>query len=303
MFRARNPNDFFRTQNDVALVTFISLLRSTPPVLKTSELRLFVSSTFRDLMPEREQLVKKVFPQIRALCRERGVEFTEIDLRWGITAEEARTGKVVRICLEEIDKCRPYFIGIIGSRYGWSPDDEVLKNDPQLAEDYAWLPSHIVDGKSITEIEFSYGAIQKSNLASAFIYDQAQKGSIDEVNKIALMNVASRVREANVPLRSFASPEQLGEQVLSDLTAILNRDFPVAAELTPLELERAPHDAFAHNRRRSYVANPDYLIRFQEHVASDGAPLIIWGRSGLGKSALMAYLTHEYNNHPPNPPP
>ncbi|MDP4237265.1 MAG: DUF4062 domain-containing protein [Bacteroidota bacterium] len=97
--------------------------------MKPDEFRIFISSTFRDLMPEREQLVKKVFPQIRALCRERGVEFTEIDLRWGITDEEAHSGRTVRICLEEIDKCRPYFLGIIGSRYGWIPGSNVLELD------------------------------------------------------------------------------------------------------------------------------------------------------------------------------
>ncbi len=70
--------------------------------MKPNEFRIFLSSTFCDLQPEREQPVKKVFPQIRALCRERGVEFTEIDLRWGIMDEESRTGKTVRICIREV---------------------------------------------------------------------------------------------------------------------------------------------------------------------------------------------------------
>src|SRR5258708_21323387 len=97
-----------------------------------TELRVFVSSTFRDLRDEREYLVKKVFPEIRALCRERGVMFTEIDLRWGLTDEQASLGQVVRICLDEIDRCRPYFIGIIGSRYGWTPEDGEIVKDAEL---------------------------------------------------------------------------------------------------------------------------------------------------------------------------
>lgn len=267
--------------------------------MQTNELRLFVSSTFRDLMPEREVLVKKIFPKVRELCRQRGVYFTEIDLRWGITAEEARTGKVVRICLEEIDKCRPYFIGIMGSRYGWQPDEVVLTNDPDLAGDHPWLPELIAQGKSITEIEFLHGAILPSNTESAFIYDQVHKGEIDEENSTRLSRLKAEVSNANVNLRSFNSAEELGEQVLRDLTVILERDFPLSAEPTPLELERAPHDAFSINRRRSYVANPAYLARFNDHVASDDSPLVIWGRSGLGKSALMAYLTYEYKaKHP-----
>ena len=84
-----------------------------------NELRVFISSTFRDLQEEREHLIKKIFPEIRALCRERGITFTEVDLRWGLTDEDVGLGRVIRTCLEEVDKCRPYFIGITGDRYGF----------------------------------------------------------------------------------------------------------------------------------------------------------------------------------------
>ena len=50
----------------------------------SNELRVFISSTFRDMQEEREHLVKKIFPEIRALCRERGITFTDVDLRWGL---------------------------------------------------------------------------------------------------------------------------------------------------------------------------------------------------------------------------
>ncbi|MGE3801444.1 MAG: DUF4062 domain-containing protein [Candidatus Kapaibacterium sp.] len=70
---------------------------------QTNELRIFISSTFRDLGEEREHLIKKIFPEIRALCRERGVTFTDVDLRWGLTEEQATLGTVIRTCLEEVD--------------------------------------------------------------------------------------------------------------------------------------------------------------------------------------------------------
>ena len=70
-------------------------------------LRVFLSSTFQDLQAEREYLIKHVFPELRQLCRERGVEFTEIDLRWGIPEKESKQGRVLRLCLDEIDRCRP----------------------------------------------------------------------------------------------------------------------------------------------------------------------------------------------------
>jgi hypothetical protein len=77
-------------------------------------IRVFVSSTFRDMQAERDVLMKFVFPKIRRLCAERGVTFTEVDLRWGITQEQAERGEVLPICLAEIERCRPYFIGIDG---------------------------------------------------------------------------------------------------------------------------------------------------------------------------------------------
>src|SRR4051812_42798655 len=54
--------------------------------------RVFVSSTFRDMFAEREELVKQVFPRLRKLCEERDVSWGEVDLRWGITEEQAQRG-------------------------------------------------------------------------------------------------------------------------------------------------------------------------------------------------------------------
>ncbi len=43
--------------------------------------RVFISSTFRDFIEERDELVKKVFPELRRGCRKRFVEVLEVDLR------------------------------------------------------------------------------------------------------------------------------------------------------------------------------------------------------------------------------
>jgi hypothetical protein len=48
---------------------------------------------------ERDDLVKFTFPELRRRCRERAVEFVEVDLRWGVTDEEKAEGKVLPICL------------------------------------------------------------------------------------------------------------------------------------------------------------------------------------------------------------
>ena len=47
-------------------------------------IRVFISSTFRDMRAERDLLVKDVFPELRRKCVKRFVTFTEMDLRWGV---------------------------------------------------------------------------------------------------------------------------------------------------------------------------------------------------------------------------
>ena len=86
------------------------------------QIRIFISSTFRDMNAERDYLITKVFPRLKAEAAKRDVTIIPLDLRWGVTEEESKTGKVIEICLDEIRNSRPFFIGLVGNRYGWCPD-------------------------------------------------------------------------------------------------------------------------------------------------------------------------------------
>ena len=50
-------------------------------------IRVFVSSTFSDLKPERNALQAQVFPKLEQLCAQNGFQFQAIDLRWGMSSE------------------------------------------------------------------------------------------------------------------------------------------------------------------------------------------------------------------------
>ena len=130
--------------------------------------RIFLSSTFRDFGEERDLLVKRVFPALRARLRDRFVELVDVDLRWGITAEEAERGEVLPICLAEIDRARPYFIGMLGERYGWIPPSDGYAAD--LLERQPWLEKH-QGGKSVTELEILHGVFNNRRMRGrAFFY-------------------------------------------------------------------------------------------------------------------------------------
>jgi len=88
--------------------------------------RVFVSSTFSDLLDERNALQENVFPLLRDYCKKNGARFQAIDLRWGVSEEASLDQQTMNICLEELHRCqqttpRPNFIILLGERYGWCP--------------------------------------------------------------------------------------------------------------------------------------------------------------------------------------
>lgn len=88
-------------------------------------IRVFVSSTFRDMHAERDVLNRVVFPEVRRRCQARGAEFVGLDLRWGVTEEEIQREGTLAICLQEISQCRPFFMCLLGERFGsvYPPDE------------------------------------------------------------------------------------------------------------------------------------------------------------------------------------
>jgi telomerase protein component 1 len=47
-----------------------------------STVRIFISSTFRDMHAERDHLVRVVFPELRERCAKRRLHLVDVDLRW-----------------------------------------------------------------------------------------------------------------------------------------------------------------------------------------------------------------------------
>ncbi len=78
--------------------------------------RVFLSSTFRDMKDEREAIMQNVMVQLAKFCYERGVSLTYIDMRWGITVEMSDNAQTILSCLREVDHSRPYFVGLLGQR-------------------------------------------------------------------------------------------------------------------------------------------------------------------------------------------
>jgi len=258
-------------------------------------IRVFVSSTFRDMQLERDELVKRVFPRLRRLCEQRGVAWSEVDLRWGVTDEQAAEGAVLPICLAEIERTRPYFIGLLGQRYGWVPE----QIPPELADELGWLTDDL--GRSVTELEILHGVLNNPAAGGhAFFYlrdpawvealpDDARSVFVESDTRGAerLEGLRRRVRESSFPVADYGSPEELGERVLADLTALAERLFPESEAPDPATRADAVHAVFGQARFGLHVPRPELEAALAERVADGRAPLLVSGEPGAGASSLV----------------
>jgi tetratricopeptide (TPR) repeat protein len=182
---------------------------------KWKTIRVFISSTFRDFQSERDYLVKHVFPRIREKLEPHRIEFIDIDLRWGVTQEQAENDEVLELCLQEIDRCkpekgnsRPYFLGLLGERYGWVPrqvDASVLKR-------YNWIKDYA--DHSVTALEIIHGVLLNPPMHGksffyfrdpAFIDDvpEPMKPKIiaeDKESKEKLDDLKEKIRKSGLPV-------------------------------------------------------------------------------------------------------
>lgn len=260
-------------------------------------IRVFVSSTFRDMQAERDELIKQVFPKLRKLCDQRGVSFVDVDLRWGITEEEAAKGEVLPICLAEIERCRPFFIGLLGERYGWVPQ----KIQEELIESHPWLAEHL--HKSVTELEILHGVFNKYDMANrAFFYFRSPL-TIEKIppskrdafiesdpdRKVKLELLKHRILQSGLRCYvDYPDTETLGHWVYEHLAAAINQIYPPVDTPDHLMRETAEHEIFARSRTAVYIGRQEDFKILDDHAIADGPPLVVLGESGSGKSALLA---------------
>jgi hypothetical protein len=126
---------------------------------------------------ERDHLVRVVFPELKERCRTRHVQLVDVDLRWGVTEADAEHGKALDICLDEIDSCRPYFLGILGHRYGFVPEGHrhsITAQEIYHGVLHGSVPKQVVDLRKILEEQLegrTLSSEQKNCLVRCYRWD------------------------------------------------------------------------------------------------------------------------------------
>ncbi|XP_062413709.1 telomerase protein component 1 isoform X2 [Pungitius pungitius] len=284
------------------------------PKLRWRCVRVFVSSTFRDMHAERDVLVRGVFPELRRRAASRCLHLQEVELRWGLTEEES--GRAAELCLTEV--CRSQMlVGILGERYGLVPPRPLLPELPR----HRWLASAPA-GLSVTEMEIRQFQALHPDAAPQrmFCYFRdpsvassvpvAWKSDFVPESKEAESKMASlkeRIRASGVKVTEnyrcewsgvvegkpyLKHLDAFGDAVLEDLWAAVEKLF-VEEEEDEAASDATEQEVHQEALRRQFSGRAKLLSAAAgaaEQARSKGGLMVVEGGAGEGKTMFMAAL-------------
>lgn len=254
------------------------------------QIRVFLSSTFLDMQKERDALVK-LFRQLAEEGRKHKISITLLDLRWGITDDQKRNGMVISTCLQEIDNSRPFFIGLIGDRYGWVPSTEEF-NAGDLLLKFPDLQQYSEKNLSITEIEMRYGVLDnKKVLNSIFLL---KSGIIPEsVNHETLIRDIST--SSHTRLFTYDSLQTLVDIVRKEFITIIDEEAK-EEDSNPLARLTENQERIRYEKSEKYIKIGNYHERLNGWCEAPDSVLTVTGLPGVGKSSLISAWLKEAEN-------
>uniref|UniRef100_A0A2R9AXT1 Telomerase associated protein 1 n=1 Tax=Pan paniscus TaxID=9597 RepID=A0A2R9AXT1_PANPA len=283
-------------------------------------IRLFISSTFRDMHGERDLLLRSVLPALQARAAPHRISLHGIDLRWGITEEETRRNRQLEVCLGEVENAQ-LFVGILGSRYGYVPPSYNLPDHPH----FHWAQQY-PSGRSVTEMEVMQFLNRNQRLqpsAQALIYfrDSSFLSSVPDAWKSDFVSESEEAACRISELKSYLSRqkgitcrrypcewggvaagrpyvgglEEFGQLVLQDVWNMIQKLYlqPGALLEQPVSI---PDDdlvqaTFQQLQKPSSPARPRLLQdTVQQLMLHHGRLSLVTGQSGQGKTAFLASL-------------
>ena len=277
--------------------------------------RVFISSTITDMQAERDHLVRFVFPKLREELIPFRIHLIDVDLRWGVTSDQDQDA--LGIVREVIDECRPYFLCILGGRYGWVPpgmEESTTASDIRYAV-LAREPNQRGFPLFYFRDPEATAAIEEPTSGQF----REPPGNAGEARLAALKNV---VIETGLPVfvypaqwdaaqRRLTGLEVFGDRVRADLLGCFKADPGLVTRCTgegtvlldEFSDEAEQMEAFIEEHTDRYViGSREPLLRETLAFATgDGSPnvLVLTGDPGSGKSAFLAKLTRDLaSRHP-----
>lgn len=278
---------------------------------------IFVSSTFKDMHFERDAIQEIVLPALRAEAMKYGESVSFCDLRWGINTgdldSEQGSRKVLDVCLDEIDRCKPPMVVILGDRYGWIPSEELTTSAAdrknldkvQLKRDMELEDLQI----SVTALEIAYGALSTPEKRSQALFyfrhiesecpddyaveDSEHKKKLDHLKAKIEALTGGRIKHYYVRWdgEKLDGVIPFAEMLAEDISKILLPEWKQKELLTPFERERLTHWSFITEKNEMFSARSTLVQKYYDDLTQNGKHfLAIKAPSGSGKSMLFSNL-------------
>ncbi|CAK6973113.1 LOW QUALITY PROTEIN: telomerase protein component 1 [Scomber scombrus] len=285
------------------------------PKLRWRGVRVFISSTFRDMHAERDFLVRSVFPELRRRAAQHCLHLQEVELRWGVTEEES--GRATELCLSEV--CRSQMlVGILGERYGLVPPTPVLPDLPQ----YSWLASAPA-GLSITEMEIRQFEALYPDTASSQMFCYFRDPNIINSVPVAWRSdfapesqdtqskmdaLKRRIQASGVKVTEnypcewggvvdkkpyLKNLEDFGKAVLEDLWTAVVKQFVEKGDEIEVVSDVMEQEVHQGSLQRQFFGRTKLLsaaVEMVEQVRAKGGTMVVDGAPGEGKTVFMAAL-------------
>ena len=282
------------------------------------------------MQAERDHLRTHVFPALEERLRSRRRHLEWVDLRLGVAAAsyqdaEMRELHVLKVCLGEVQRCRPFLIVLLGDRYGWVPPPERIA---AAAREVGF--DRPIAGRSVTDLEIQFGILcDKERPPRCFFYFRQPLPYADMPRKVAALyadaydrdpEAASRSKrlialkgeiEARLPkrIRQYAATwdserqcvtglDAWGQTVLEDLWSeiLATTASPEAgADISWQQAERNALDDYIEDRTRDFIGRGAVLSRVEDLASSVTREAATWGLCltappGSGKSAIFGAM-------------
>ena len=282
-----------------------ALMRAT---VRSPMITIFVSSTFRDMQAERDVLQTQVAPFVNEQAEEYGESVDFCDLRWGINTidmdSDAGSRKVLDVCLDEIDRCQPPMVVLLGYRYGWLPDTALIESVAERKH----LELDDLE-KSVTALEIEYGAFKRNSGNTLFYFREFEgehPGLYDAEDERAarrLNELKQRIRDLSAGMvkeytvrwngAGLEGVEQFAETVRNDVWRMLLPRLEADRKKDPFEREFDLHRKYFAMEADNFTTRGDLADSLVER-ARESRYLAIEGEEGSGKTTLLAHMTRRF---------
>lgn len=289
---------------------------------------IFISSTFMDMNGERDILNNYVLPKLNESLNSKRINVQFIDLRWGIrtgesVSEDERDNKVLSVCFTEIARSQPFFVALLGDRYGYDKLDKAILDSNAFRFNSATDNQNLYN-KSVTELEIMYGVFSHPEYQipkALFFFRQANYAGMSDDTKEKFTEGKSKIDYLKKLISDKCSENKCRDNVISyhvsdwdeskrRFRSFNNNDF---GDLIYLHLYKKILEHFESQdvskmilpeqlrfEQESFLYNTGNAIGVEERIEallSNSRLLnIIRGESGIGKTTLLKHLAKYLNN-------